>query len=78
MLFKKLIFVGSILGGWHPLAMLNYFSVKYLHIKKSGTLAWAVPKLDILGVSKGWYSQTISKHLSVEYLLILKQTGILS
>ena len=36
---QKIDFCGVHFGGWHPLAMLKYFSVNYLHIKKSGTLA---------------------------------------
>ena len=44
---------GSILGvpgGWHPLIMSKYLSVMYQLIsKKTGTLAWVVPKTDYWG-----------------------------
>ena len=37
-------------GGWHPKTISKYFSIKYLLIsKQTGTLAWAVQKIDIWG-----------------------------
>ena len=51
---KKFVFGGVHLGGspggWYPQIMSKYLSLKYLLIsKKTGTLAWAVQKIDFLG-----------------------------
>ena len=53
MLFKKVI-LGRFPGEWRSQTMLKYFSVKYLHIwKKTGTLAWAIPKIDFWVLQDG-------------------------
>ena len=41
-------------GGWHPQTMSKYLSAKSLLIsKQTGTLSWAIHKIDIWGVSGG-------------------------
>ena len=64
--------------------MSKYLSLKYLLIsKKTGTLAWAVQKIDFLGAPfwggsrGGWYPQIMSKYFSLKYLLISKKNGTL-
>ena len=83
--FKKLI-LGLQLRGFSVGVPPNYakiFANKYL-LKLKKKLA---PKLNRskssflgvhLGVSKEWCPQTMSKYLSVKYLLISKNTGTLS
>ena len=64
--------------------MSKFLSVKHLLIsKQTGSLSWAIEKIDFWGVHFGgspgrWHPQTMSKYLSVTYLIISKQTGTLS